>query len=185
MAMVWSDLTSRPRARPSATIAYGEGSSFQAVDVWLPQGHGPHPAVLMVHGGCWRKSIADRSLMDWAAEDLRARGIAVWNVEYRGVDEPGGGFPGTFLDVAAAADAMRAHADRFALDLKRVVAVGHSAGGHLALWLAARPRLPRPSPLHTEDPLRLAGVVNSGGSRISRRREASRRPIAWPRSMTR
>ena len=77
--------------------------------------------------------------MNWIADDLRRRGIAVWNIDYRGVDRPGGGYPGTFLDAAAAADALRDHAARYNLDLSRVVAIGHSAGGHLALWLAARP----------------------------------------------
>ena len=62
----------------------------------------------MVHGGCWQTEIADRTIMNWVADDLRRRGIAVWNIDYRGVDR-GGGYPGTFQDVAAAADAL-AHA---------------------------------------------------------------------------
>jgi acetyl esterase/lipase len=117
----------------------------------------------MVHGGCWQKAIADRTLMNFAAEDLRQRGIAVWNIEYRGVDEEGGGYPGTFLDVARAADALGEHGPALGLRTDRVVAFGHSAGGHLALWLAARSRLPSESALRTPSPLRLAGVLNSGG----------------------
>jgi acetyl esterase/lipase len=101
--------------------------------------------------------------MDWAADDLRKRGIAVWNIDYRGVDRPGGGYPGTFLDVSAAADALRVHATEFNLDTRRIVAVGHSAGGHLALWLAARPGLPASSPLHSTSPLPIASVVSLGG----------------------
>ena len=100
--------------------------------------------------------------MDWAAEDLRRRGFAVWNIDYRGVDRPGGGYPGTFLDVAAAADALAGHARELHLDTRRVVAVGHSAGGHLALWLAGRRHLPRSSPL-TDATIRFAGVVSLGG----------------------
>ena len=160
--LTWPDLTGRPRPSPQATIAYGT-DDYQKVDIWLPAGNGPFPAVLMVHGGCWTTSIADRSLMDWAAEDLREAGYAVWNIDYRGVDRPGGGYPGTFLDAAAAADLMRANADRYQLDLGRIVAVGHSAGGHLALWLAARPRLPVDSPLHTPNPLPIAHVISLGG----------------------
>ena len=63
---------------------------MQKVDVWLPAGKGPFPVVLMVHGGCWTTSIADRSLMNWIAADLRSGGIAVWNIDYRGVDRAGG-----------------------------------------------------------------------------------------------
>ncbi|MEO5938253.1 MAG: alpha/beta hydrolase [Sphingomonas sp.] len=160
--MTWGDLTSRPRPSPQATIAYGT-DDYQKVDVWLPTGKGPFPVVLMVHGGCWTTGIADRSLMDWAADDLRKAGYAVWNIDYRGVDRPGGGYPGTFLDAAAATDLLRDNAPKYRLDLGRVVAVGHSAGGHLALWLAARPRLPADSPLRTPAPLPIAHVISLGG----------------------
>lgn len=160
--LTWPDLTSRARPMPDATISYGD-DAYQKVDIWLPPGKAPHPVVLMVHGGCWQTSIADRTLMNWIADDLRKHGIAVWNIDYRGVDRPGGGYPGTFLDAAAAADAMRANAAKYHLDLKRLVAVGHSAGGHLALWLAARPRLPRGSPLRVVDPLPIGAVISLGG----------------------
>ncbi|WP_353204508.1 alpha/beta hydrolase [Sphingomonas sp.] len=158
----WPDLTKRVQPKPDATIAYGADAQ-QKVDVWLPAGTGKHPVVVMVHGGCWTTSIADRSLMNWIAADLRTNGIAVWNIDYRGVDVPGGGYPGTFLDVAAAADALKAHAAEYHLDTKRIVAVGHSAGGHLALWLAARPRIARSSPLHAARPLKIARVISLGG----------------------
>jgi acetyl esterase/lipase len=160
--MTWGDLTSRPRPAPQTTLTYGP-DEYQKVDLWLPAGQGPFPVVLMVHGGCWTTSIADRSLMNWAAEDLRRAGYAVWNIDYRGVDRPGGGYPGTFSDTAAAADLLRDNAAKYRLDLSRVVAVGHSAGGHLALWLAARPRLPADSPLRTPDPLPVAHVISLGG----------------------
>ena len=169
--MAWPDLTERARPEPSATIRYG-ADSMQVVDLWLPGGAGPHPIVLMVHGGCWRTAVADRRLMDWIADDLRRRGIAVWNIDYRGVDRVGGGYPGTFLDAAAAADALRDHAPRYDLDISRIVAVGHSAGGHLALWLAARrapranpgnPLMPRGSPLLVGDPLPIRAAISLGG----------------------
>jgi len=160
--MGWGDLLGRTPVSPTHSIQWGEGATDIA-DFWLPDGAGPHPVVLMVHGGCWQKEIADRTIMNWAAEDLRKRGLAVWNIEYRGVDEDGGGYPGTFLDVARAADALRAQSAAYNLDLNRVAAIGHSAGGHLALWLAGRARLPANSPLRMDNPLKLAGVVNSGG----------------------
>lgn len=160
--LTWPDLAARPRPDPDATIAYGE-DGMQKVDLWLPPGTGPHPVVLMVHGGCWQTSIADRRLMDWAAADLRDQGIAVWNIDYRGVDRTGGGYPGTFADVAAAADRLRTDAAKYRLDTRRVVAVGHSAGGHLALWLAGRRRLPATSVLRTPDPIAIAHVISLGG----------------------
>ncbi len=160
--MAWPDLLQRERPAPTATVSYGD-KSMQLVDLWLPEGKGPHPTVLMVHGGCWQTEIADRRIMNWIAEDLRRRGIAVWNIDYRGVDREGGGYPGTFLDVAAAADALRTHAGRYNLDISPLVATGHSAGGHLALWLAARPRLPADSPLRSANPLRIDNVVSLGG----------------------
>ncbi len=159
--LTWSDLKGRPQPAPTRTIAYG-ADPLQVADLWLPDGPGPHPVAIMVHGGCWQTGIADRTLMAWAAEDLRRHGIAVWNIEYRGVDRPGGGYPGTFQDVAAAADRLRAEAKDLNLSLARVTAIGHSAGGHLALWLAARPRLPVDSPLRTADPLRIDRVVSLG-----------------------
>ena len=160
--MKWPDLLTRPRPAPTATVAYGP-DPLQVADLWLPDGKGPHPTVLMIHGGCWQTEIADRTIMNWIAHDLRRRGIAVWNIDYRGVDRPGGGYPGTFLDAAAATDALRGSAARYRLDLRRLTAVGHSAGGHLALWLAARPRLVQSSPLRTNNPLPIRTVVSLGG----------------------
>ncbi|MBA3878833.1 MAG: alpha/beta hydrolase [Sphingobium sp.] len=160
--LTWPDLTGRPRPVPDATIGYGP-DPYQKVDLWLPKAPGKHRTVLMVHGGCWQTEIADRSLMNWIADDLRRRGYAVWNIDYRGVDRPGGGYPGTFADAAAATDALRDYAARYQLDLGKVVAVGHSAGGHLALWLAGRARLAKGSALYSPKPLPIAHVVSLGG----------------------
>jgi acetyl esterase/lipase len=160
--MNWPDLLGRPMPRPTETIAYGPGP-MQFGDLWLPAGKGPFPVVLMVHGGCWRSRVAKLTIMNYAAADLARRGIAVWNIEYRGVDVAGGGYPGTFADVEAAADALPAIAAKHQLRIERVVALGHSAGGHLAFWLAARPSLPRTSPLWRVHPLPIAGVVSLGG----------------------
>ena len=160
--MSWADLTSRPLPQPTQTLRVGPLAANE-VDLWLPNGEGPFPVVLMVHGGCWQKSIADRTLMNYAAKALSEKGFAVWNIEYRGVDEPGGGYPGTFLDVSLAADTLRSAATDFNLDLSRLVAYGHSAGGHLALWLASREELPDGSPLAAENPINIPAVVNAGG----------------------
>ena len=160
--LTWPDLTQRPKPTPDATVDYGP-DAMQKIDVWIPQGKGPFPVVLMVHGGCWTTSIADRSLMNWIADDLRKDGVAVWNIDYRGVDLAGGGYPGTFADAASAADRLAVDARRFNLDTRHLVALGHSAGGHLALWLAARRKLPATSALHTKHPLRIRHVISLGG----------------------
>jgi acetyl esterase/lipase len=133
----FSDMLARPHPAGAIRIAYGH-DPLQHADLWLPSGAGPHPVVLMLHGGCWQTSVATADLMDHAADDLRRRGIAVWNLEYRGVDRPGGGWPGTFEDVQAGLRALKANAARYRLRTDRIVALGHSAGGHLALWLAAK-----------------------------------------------
>ena len=133
--MVWKDLLSRTKPAPDATVSYG-ADALQVVDVWKPAGPGPHPAVVMIHGGCWQTAIAERDIMNWIADDLRSRGVGVWNIEYRGVDR-GGGYPGTYQDVGAAADLFAAKRGEhgFRTDAP-IVVIGHSAGGHLALWLA-------------------------------------------------
>jgi acetyl esterase/lipase len=118
---------------------YGEADE-QVGELWPARPGGPHPVVVLLHGGFWRRRYR-LDLMHALAADLQRRGVAVWNLEYRRVGSPGGGWPGTFEDVAAGFDVLRGLAGRYRLDLERVTAVGHSAGGHLALWLAARGRL--------------------------------------------
>jgi acetyl esterase/lipase len=160
--MDWPDLLGRPLPAATEHFSYGP-DPLQTADLWLPAGKGPFPVVVMVHGGCWLSDIAKLTIMNYAAEDLRRRGVAVWNIEYRGVDRPGGGYPGTFQDVAAATDMLAKVAPAHHLKLDRVVAVGHSAGSHFVLWLAARGRIPAGSALKTAHPLPIAGVVSLGG----------------------
>jgi acetyl esterase/lipase len=158
----WPDLLNRPRPKADLRIPYGS-DPLQFVDLWLPPGTQRHPVVVMVHGGCWQSDIADASIMNYIADDLRAHGIAVWNIEYRGVDRNGGGYPGTFVDVAAAADLLATSAARYHLRVNHLVGFGHSAGGHLALWLAARRHIPRASVLRSKGPLVLRTVISAGG----------------------
>ena len=160
--MTWSDLTERELPQPTSTYVYGDHPS-QFSDLWLPDGPGPHPVVLMIHGGCWQKSIADLNLMNYAAEDLRQRGIAVWNIEYRGVDEAGGGYPGTFLDVRNAAYRLIEIGPSLNLDVEQIVAFGHSAGGHLAAWVALQSKIAQGSSIGQSATLPVSTVVISGG----------------------
>lgn len=118
------------------TIPYGPSPS-QVGELHLPDAERP-PVVGLLHGGFWRLPYG-REQMGPVAEDLAGRGFAAWNIGYRRVGEPGGGWPGTLEDIEAALGALRDPA--LSLDLRRVTLVGHSAGGHLALWAAGRVRI--------------------------------------------
>lgn len=164
--MVWEDLLSRPKPVADATVRYG-ADPLQLIDVWQPSptkfGRGPHPAVVMIHGGCWQTAIAERDIMNWIADDLRSHGVGVWNIEYRGVDR-GGGYPGTYLDVGAAADLFAAKRAEFGFRTDApVVTIGHSAGGHLALWLARRASLAKGDALRGPKPLKVDLAISQGG----------------------
>ena len=160
--MVWDDLLSRVKPAPDATVSYG-ADALQVVDIWQPAGAGPHPAVVMIHGGCWQTAIAERDIMNWIADDLRSRGVGVWNIEYRGVDR-GGGYPGTYEDVGVAADLFAARGGEFGLEADGgSVVIGHSAGGHLALWLARRRALATADKLRGNAPLMIGLAISQGG----------------------
>jgi acetyl esterase/lipase len=152
----------QPRSAPHARIAYGAAAS-QVVELFLPKGRGPHPVVVLLHGGCYLQRFEGLPQTSGVAADLARRGFAVWNVEYRRLGEPGAGYPGTFEDVATAVDRIRAEAAKYRLDTSRVVALGHSAGGHLGLWAASRGRIARDSPLWRPDPLPIRAVISLGG----------------------
>lgn len=126
------------RARVLREVPYGPHPS-QVGDLHLPDAARP-PAVCLFHGGFWRVPYG-RDQMTPLAEDLVTRGFAVWNLEYRRLGD-GGGWSTTFEDVAAGVDRLASLAgDDIGLDLGRVAAVGHSAGGHLALWSAGGRKL--------------------------------------------
>ena len=123
----------------SRRLAYGSHPE-QFAELSRPDAAGPVAVVVLLHGGFWRARYT-LDLMRPLADDLVDRGLAVWNLEYRRVGSPEATWPDTLLDVTAGVDALADHAEPAGLDLDRVVLVGHSAGGHLALW-AAGPRRP-------------------------------------------
>src|SRR5947209_4204900 len=99
--------TSSARPSPGKGIRLAYGSvPLQFGELHLPGGSGLHPTVILIHGGYWRARYK-LNLMTGLAKDLAKRGIAAWNIEYRRVGDPGGGWPATFLDVARATDFLR------------------------------------------------------------------------------
>ncbi|WP_330338714.1 alpha/beta hydrolase [Streptomyces sp. NBC_00557] len=169
---------SHPPVDPDVSSAYGSHPD-QVIDFYAPRtaADSPAPLVVVLHGGAWRARYDRRHITPFA-DFLARRGFAVANVEYRrggeplipgqspapeagSVPPPAGRWPDTFDDVAAALDALPALA-REALpqaDARRTVLTGHSAGGHLALWAAARHLLPADAPWRTDRPAPLRGVV--------------------------
>ncbi|GAC1361082.1 MAG: alpha/beta hydrolase [Acidobacteriaceae bacterium] len=162
------DLLNRTHPVADHRISYGSGKD-QFGDLWLPSHPGPAPLLVFLHGGWW-KSEYDLAYGGHLCSAIRAAGVAVWSIEYRRVGETGGGWPGTFQDVAAGYDFLPTLAQTYPLDLKRVVAAGHSAGGHLAFWLAGRHHVPAGSPVGNTETrnspplLPLKGVVALAGA---------------------
>lgn len=157
-----SDVTALHSKPADVRILYGK-DPLQFVDLRLPKKPGIHPVAIIIHGGCWVSKFADYSNIAALADALRDEGIATWNIEYRRTDNMGGGWPGTFQDVAAAADLLPTVAKKYSLDLSRVIIIGQSAGGHFALWLAGRHNLPVSSILYKKNPLPVSGVISLGG----------------------
>jgi acetyl esterase/lipase len=157
-----ADILSFPNPEPDDRIAYGD-DPLQFGDLRLPKAGSPHPVAIVIHGGCWRARY-DVTHIGSFSDALTRAGIATWTLEYRRVGNPGGGWPGTFLDVGAGADLLRELGPRYGLDLGRIVAVGHSAGGHLALWLTARRKLRPDSAIRGgANPIPIEGVVSLAG----------------------
>src|SRR3954471_6074782 len=155
--LTWSELGDLPLPAPGERITYGKGPQ-QFGELRVPKGDGPFPVIVVIHGGCWQSAF-DYVYMTRLAAWFTEHGVATWTIEYRRLGDAGGGWPGTFLDVAAATDALRGIATKSHLDLKRVYAAGHSAGGQLALWLASRARLSPSSELYRKDPVTIRGVI--------------------------
>ncbi len=142
-------LTAQPPPDADARHVYG-AAPLQYGDLRLPQGPGPHPLVVVVHGGYWQ-AIYNLIHAGHLCVDLAEHGIATWNVEYRRLGDPGGGWPGTLDDVSAALAHVAELSRHHPIDLDRVALFGHSAGGHLALLAGER------------SDLRLRGVLSAAG----------------------
>jgi acetyl esterase/lipase len=160
-----SDRSVLARTPPPARhhLAYGDAPE-QYGHLRLPAGTGPFPAIAYIHGGFWRAQY-DLTHAGHLCAAFTAMGIATWNIEYRRLGNPGGGWPGTFQDIAAAIQHLFAIAPNVDIDPARIVVGGHSAGGHLALWAAGQERVPQDSPISGRNhglsaAFSLAGVVD-------------------------
>lgn len=129
------DILELPPPPADARISYGT-DHYQFGEIRLPKGNGPFPLVMNIHGGFWRAAY-DLSHAGHLCAALTAKGLVTWNVEYRRVGNPGGGWPGTFEDIRTAYRYVPQLAKKYSVDLNKVVVMGHSAGGQLALCLAA------------------------------------------------
>jgi acetyl esterase/lipase len=157
------DVLSQPVLRADHRIHYGPGAC-QFGDLWIPQTPTPAPVIVFFHGGWW-KSEYDLGYAGYLCSALKKDGIATWSVEYRRVGDTGGGWPGTFQDVAAGFDFVANLATSYPLDLSRVITMGHSAGGHLAFWVAGRHHIDRSSEIHQpQSRVPLHGTISLAGA---------------------
>lgn len=159
------ELLSRVVAEADQRVQYGAWPQ-QFGDLRVPElGEGERaPVVMFLHGGWW-KARYGLEYGGHLCAALKADGIATWSIEYRRVGDAGGGWPGTFEDAAAGYDFLATLAKSYALDLGRIVVVGHSAGGHLAFWLAGRTRIAVESPLRVLQPvLPMRAVIGLAGA---------------------
>jgi acetyl esterase/lipase len=159
------DVLTRTPPRADYRVKYGPGD-LQFGDLFLPSLRDGRraPVVVFIHGGWWKNQYG-LEYGGHLCQALKHSGIAAWSIEYRRVGDSGGGWPGTFEDTAAGFDFLGNLAKTYPLDLNHVAVAGHSAGGHLAFWLAGRPNIPESSPLHRPQPaLAMHGVVALAGA---------------------
>ena len=155
-----------PRRLPDHRLRYGDDAQ-QFGDLRLPT-QAPaaatgHPVVVVAHGGGYSPNWSLDHIAPLAEQLTDAAGVATWNLEYRKPGQAGGGWPGTWLDIAAGVDHLHVIAERFRLDPARVVVVGHSAGGTFGTWAAGRAALAADSEVHAPVAVQLCGVVSLAG----------------------
>jgi len=161
--IAYSELIATPVAPAEHRIAYGS-EMLQFGELRLPVVSERVPLIVLIHGGCWRSQY-DLKHVGGTAAALVKEGFAVWTIEYRRVGDANGGWPGTFDDIAHAVDHVRRLGTEFPqIDTERVVLMGHSAGGQLALWAASRKQNETVGLFRSSiPPLKVAGVVSLAG----------------------
>ncbi len=157
-----SDILDRDSPPFDSRIRYGSDPS-QFAELRFPSGKGTFPMLLVVHGGFWQ-SRYDLSHIGHLCAALTSKGIITCNVEYRRLGNPGGGWPGTFQDISLATrNILQTMPTDPRVDPALTAIIGHSAGGHLALWAASSQRISDGSPLHCEQKITLTRAVSLAG----------------------
>jgi acetyl esterase/lipase len=157
-----SDILERPPPSFDKRVTYGQDPQHFA-ELRFPVGRGPFPFLFVIHGGFWQSSY-DLSHIGHLCAAFTSKGIITCNIEYRRLGDAGGGWPGTFQDIALATDhILEMFSSDQRVDAARTAVIGHSAGGHLALWLGGRHRISSSSPLHADPKYRLGIAVSLAG----------------------
>lgn len=158
MPVKYASVLEEPSRAPDLVHRYGNAPS-QFAQLWLPDSsNDAKGVVVLVHGGCWLNAYNIDHIAPLATA-LSDEGFAVWAPEYRRVGERGGGWPGTFADVQRAVDVM-VSVPELQPYVANTLLVGHSAGGHLALWLASRSKDLRPKPVGFRGAVGLAAITD-------------------------
>lgn len=155
------------KSNPGDTLYYGIENQHYGI-LRLPKkskrknNRQKFPVLIVIHGGCWYSPYAQTRNTEAISEAFTDQlGLITWNIEYRQFDN-GGGFPNTFLDIADAVDYVRILAKDYPVDTNNVLIYGHSAGGHLAIWSAARKNIQLNSELYDKNPLTIRHVIGVG-----------------------
>lgn len=157
-----NDILTRIPPSKGVRISYGE-DSHQFAELRFPKGDGPFPLLFVIHGGWWSAAF-DLTHISHLCARLTSYGIVTCSLEYRKVGDAGGGWPGTFLDVANAIEYFREREARDSrVDIRRAAVLGHSAGGHLALWLGGKDHIPKSSALYSGKNRWLSAVISLAG----------------------
>ena len=162
--MRMKDVTSVYFMEPDTLIQYGEdGYNFAELRMPKSNSFGKLPVAVIIHGGCWLSAVANADFMQGYATALAQTGYATYNIEYRSADHPSGGWPNTFNDVIQAINSLAKLSIRYSLDLNKVILIGHSAGGHLALWASLFPSHHAQHPSISTLNIPIHGVISLSG----------------------
>jgi acetyl esterase/lipase len=153
--MGMKDIQNFPVPNESISIQYGKAPKQMAYLRILPIEE-KQPLIVIIHGGCWVSAIADYQFMEPFAAAMFEAGYATYNLEYRSLGDIGGGHPGTFDDIQLGINFLESLSNQYPIDLQKVILVGHSAGGHLALWSALSGNLS----FQPKGIISLAGIVD-------------------------
>ena len=161
-ATLMNDILRRRPVKPDKLIRYG-GAPQQFAELRFPEGEGPDPLLFVIHGGFWQNRY-DLSHTSHLCAALTRKGIVTCNLEYRRVGNPEGGWPETFRDLANGTDRIIEEVrSEKRVDVGRKAVLGHSAGGHLALWLTSMPSVPEGSEVFCRPKHRITQSISLAG----------------------